>query len=214
MAVAIAECPLPVVTAIGHDKDYHIADMVACIYVKTPTALADLFIDRLAEAEDAAEDLVRRIFSAVSSRLAGLENSAIALAGKVRMAALSRISAEENKVASRVRAVSSALLGLHRKAERAADSAASRIRNVATVRIGALQNHVSLLETRITSSDPRTLLSRGYVLVTGSDNKLLKGVSRVRPGDRIGVRFTDGSVIAHVSDVIREDIDNEKVNTA
>lgn len=44
LAVAIAQCPCPVVTAIGHDRDYHIADMVAFKYVKTPTALADEFL--------------------------------------------------------------------------------------------------------------------------------------------------------------------------
>ena len=192
LAVAIARCPLPVVTAIGHDKDFHIADMVACEYVKTPTALADLFIDRFAEAEDRA----------------------VRAADRVRTAALSRVAAEENKVAVRGRAVASALLSLHRSAERLADAAASRIRNVATVKLTALQGKLSLLETRINSADPRTLLAKGYVLVTGADNKLLKGVGRVRPGDRIGVRFSDGSVIAHVSDVIREDIDNEKANTA
>ena len=41
----IAQCPIPVYTAIGHDRDYHVADMVAYSYVKTPTALADLFLD-------------------------------------------------------------------------------------------------------------------------------------------------------------------------
>ena len=192
LAVAIASCPLPVVTAIGHDKDYHIADMVACAYVKTPTALADLFIDKLAEAEEAAEEMYERVRDAVRER----------------------ILSEQARVDMKVRAVTSALLGLHRRFEKTVDAASSRIRNVATVRIGALQNVVSLLETRISSADPRTLLSRGYVLVTGPDNKLLKGVGRVRPGDRIGVRFTDGSVIAHVSDVIREGIENEKANTA
>ena len=192
LAVAIARCPLPVVTAIGHDKDYHIADMVANTYVKTPTALADLFIDRFAEAEEEAEGLYEKVCAAVRER----------------------ILMEHSRVDMKVRAVYVALLALHRKAERASDAAASRIRNVATIRLGALQNAVALLETRIGSADPRTLLSRGYVLVTGSDNKLLKGVDRVRPGDRIGVRFSDGSLIAHVSDVIREDNDYEKANTA
>ena len=45
LAVAIARCPIPVFTAIGHDRDFHVADMVAHTFVKTPTALADLFLD-------------------------------------------------------------------------------------------------------------------------------------------------------------------------
>ena len=41
----IAQCPIPVYTAIGHDRDRHAADLVAHASVKTPTALADEFID-------------------------------------------------------------------------------------------------------------------------------------------------------------------------
>ncbi len=45
VAAAIAKCPIPVLTAVGHDQDYHICDMVAWKFVKTPTALADVFLD-------------------------------------------------------------------------------------------------------------------------------------------------------------------------
>ena len=45
LAAVIAQYPLPVLTAIGHDQDYHVADMVAHTYLKTPTALADFFLD-------------------------------------------------------------------------------------------------------------------------------------------------------------------------
>jgi exodeoxyribonuclease VII large subunit len=44
LAVNVAQYPLPVFTAIGHDKDYHVIDMVACLSVKTPTALADYIL--------------------------------------------------------------------------------------------------------------------------------------------------------------------------
>ena len=45
IAAAIARCPVPVLTAVGHDQDYHICDMVAWKDVRTPTALADVFLD-------------------------------------------------------------------------------------------------------------------------------------------------------------------------
>lgn len=45
IASAIARCPIPVLTAVGHDQDFHICDMVAWRYVKTPTALADFFVE-------------------------------------------------------------------------------------------------------------------------------------------------------------------------
>lgn len=61
LAAAIARASIPVFTAVGHDQDFHVCDMVAYGYVKTPTALADLFIGYFAEEDE-------RIFS-YSSRL-------------------------------------------------------------------------------------------------------------------------------------------------
>lgn len=76
MAKAIAECPIPVITGIGHDQDFHVADMVACHYVKTPTALADWLIDLYA-----AEDESLAYYST-----------------RLRLAFLNKVSAMESKV--------------------------------------------------------------------------------------------------------------------
>ena len=51
LAAAIARCPVPVFTAVGHDQDFHVCDMVSYCSVKTPTALADEFLSYY-EAED------------------------------------------------------------------------------------------------------------------------------------------------------------------
>lgn len=53
LAAAIANCPVAVLTAIGHDQDYHVADMVANHFVKTPTALADWLVDIYCEEDEA-----------------------------------------------------------------------------------------------------------------------------------------------------------------
>ena len=94
LAVAIAICPVPVVTAIGHDRDFHIADLVANRYVKTPTALADLFLDAYA-AEDALLDgLETRVRRAVAERLNAMARKVDALAQRLRFTAGGRIDRE------------------------------------------------------------------------------------------------------------------------
>ena len=159
LAVTIATCPVPVVTAIGHERDFHIADMVANRYVKTPTALADLFLDAYA-AEDALLDGFEvRIRRAVTDRLAGMVRKVDAAAHRLQFAAGTRINRE----------------------------------------LAALD----LKEALIKASDPRNILSMGYALVTGRDGKVLKSVTPVGVGDRIGVRFADGSIAATVDEVRR-----------
>ena len=157
LAVAIATCPVPVLTAIGHERDYHIADMVANRFVKTPTALADVFLE-LYEAEDAA---------------------ITTLAQRIRQSVARRISDEFRRV----------------------DQVMHRLKFSMSAILGRELSALALKETVIASADPRTILSRGYVLVTDKKGRVLKSARKVAPGERIGVRFSDGSLQADVREV-------------
>ena len=69
LALAIAQCRIPVFTAIGHDKDYHVADMVAYRFVKTPTALADEFIDMYSAEDERIGSLGARLARAFAAKI-------------------------------------------------------------------------------------------------------------------------------------------------
>ena len=157
LAVAIATCAAPVVTAIGHDRDFHIADLVANRSVKTPTALADLFLDAYAAEDALLDDLQARVRRAVADRLNGMA--------------------------------------------RKVDSLAQRLRFAVGARIDRARAALDLKEALIKASDPRKILSMGYALVTGGDGKVLKSAAPVAAGDRIGVRFADGTIRATVDSV-------------
>ncbi|MCR5709329.1 MAG: exodeoxyribonuclease VII large subunit [Bacteroidales bacterium] len=73
LAVNVAQFPLPVITAIGHDHDYHIIDMVAHTYVKTPTALADWILDRFAAEQWQLDTLLQRLHGAVRAKATAME---------------------------------------------------------------------------------------------------------------------------------------------
>lgn len=86
MARAIALCPLPVVTGIGHDQDYHIADMVACQWVKTPTALADFLIDAYCREDEAIAYFGTRLKLAFRNKIALMESQLALLENRIRSA--------------------------------------------------------------------------------------------------------------------------------
>ena len=69
LAANIAQFPIPVLTGIGHDHDFHIADMVAHKSVKTPTAAADFLIDIFAVEEQQVSYLSSRLSSAIQTRV-------------------------------------------------------------------------------------------------------------------------------------------------
>ena len=211
LAVAIATCPVPVITAIGHDRDFHIADLVANRYVKTPTALADLFLDMYAAEDETLDDLEARIRRAVADRLGGMSQRVDGLVARIRLGLQARVHAHERAVQEQAASIR---LGLSRKYAdlvRQADGAAHRLRFAAGARIGTEISNLALKEALIKASDPRNVLKLGYVLVTGRDNKVLKSVERVSVGDRIGVRFSDGSLTAKVDQVYTEHIDKENI---
>lgn len=70
LAVNVAQFPLPVLTGIGHDHDYHVVDMVAHTFVKTPTALADFILDIFAQEEYRIMSVANRLKIAVNTAAA------------------------------------------------------------------------------------------------------------------------------------------------
>lgn len=182
LAVAIAETAVPVLTAIGHDKDVHIADMVANRSVKTPTALADLLIDLFAVQDGMIEELRERIEAGLRARATDLD-------------------LELRGVSSRIMR---GLLGKYHGLASRLDGAVSRLRFSMNAMVSQAVSAVALREALIASADPRTILSRGYVLVTDSRNKIMKNVGKVSVGERIGVRFTDGALRATVNEIFTE----------
>ncbi len=84
MAAAIARCPLPVITGIGHDQDFHVADMVACHYVKTPTALADWLIEIYASEDESLAYYGTRLKLAFLNKVAAMEAAVNLLESKIK----------------------------------------------------------------------------------------------------------------------------------
>ena len=86
MAAAIARCPIPVYTAIGHDRDHSVADMVAHAFVKTPTALADEFIDLYAQEDERLTYLANRLKLAFANKISSRLSTLDALERRIREA--------------------------------------------------------------------------------------------------------------------------------
>ena len=96
LAAVIAQYPLPVLTAIGHDQDFHVCDMVANTYVKTPTALADFIIGIYEDEDERISSSQTRIRLAVSNRLYREDALLDSLAARIKGAFALKIAAMES----------------------------------------------------------------------------------------------------------------------
>ena len=86
LASHIARCPIPVLTAVGHDQDVHVCDMVAWTSVKTPTALADWFIDIYAGEDAMLQSFASRLAMAFQNKISAMENRLQLLETRIKSA--------------------------------------------------------------------------------------------------------------------------------
>ena len=92
LAAVIAQYPLPVLTAIGHDQDFHVCDMVAHEYVKTPTALADYILSFYEEEDERISSLQTRMALAFSNKIYAAESVLNMLESRVKGGFLMKIA--------------------------------------------------------------------------------------------------------------------------
>lgn len=98
LAVNVAQFPLPILTGIGHDHDYHVIDMVAYANVKTPTALADYIIDIFAQEDYRINSIASRMQLALKGQwqrhYSLLERASL----RIKSAVALKFSTENNKL--------------------------------------------------------------------------------------------------------------------
>ena len=230
LARAIAECPLPVISAVGHEVDFTIADFVADVRAPTPSGAAELVvpdqhawlhriatlavrIGRIGErnVEDKAQALDwlgRRLMAA--SPAATLRRQRDALRennGRLIAALRQQLLAQKNQLQS----VSSALLqqspalSLQRSIAHLAELQ-QRLATSMRSLVSDADHRIALLGRGLHSVSPLATLERGYaVLQDANTGKVLLHADEVNIGNEIRARLSKGELVATVKKVINED---------
>lgn len=225
LAVAIARCPLPVVTAIGHEIDTSIADLVAHTRCKTPTAAAELLVGRIDDAAARVDDgcgrLLRvgeELLAAAARRLevvrqlgAAVERGMLAArlrtqqaGGRLQQAVGRRLTRANARLAARAAGLDAAAMGRGNRERRRLDEHAARLSRGApralrrrAVRLDALGKQAELL-------DPARLLARGYSITLGPDGNALVRAADVTAGTTVNTRLAEGELRSVVQSVVPE----------
>ena len=200
VARAIALCPVPVLTGIGHEIDHTVADDVAYAAYKTPTAVAGALIDMVRAAVATSESLWRDIVTTASSTMtaatADLGTRAHRVAGRTH-AAVSRSD-------ERLRARRERLVGVRATLERADQALVRRGADMARLvpaRLRLADEQVLAMERRRRAVDPANLLARGWSITTTSTGSVVRSINDVQLGDVLTTAVADGTVTTTVTDV-------------
>lgn len=222
LARTMAASELPVVSAVGHETDFTIADFVADLRAPTPSAAAEIITAAQHRVEERVEDLDRRLRRAVRYQLMMARQRYSALAAdQVLVRARDVIGRRGQRLDELERRMETALSHKLRAAsERAAALSASVERQNPTVKLvvarrrvesaeqcihrlatTTISSRVTLLQhasARLQALSPLAVLNRGYALVYGPDGTLLRDAAETKPGDAIRARLAKGSVDAQV----------------
>jgi exodeoxyribonuclease VII large subunit len=177
VARKIADSPVPLVSGVGHETDFTIADFVADLRASTPSAAAEL------TTPDRAEFVAH--VAALRSRLASLmaeDVHARRLVLQAQARALSHLSPQAR------------LANLRQRVDDLASQAGVSALHLLQLRRARLTG----TGARLDALNPLAVLQRGYAVVR-RDGRLVRSVALVSPGDRLSVRVSDGEFDATVT---------------
>jgi exodeoxyribonuclease VII large subunit len=206
VARAIVASKVPVVSAVGHEVDFTIADFVADLRAPTPSAAAELVVREKQAVVDSLGQLRARLERFAARPLRDLERRVDELTARLRRAMRAELGRANHRVALATRAL------------RASDPVARvardrhRLENLQSRMLASLNRRRDrargALETaagRLDSLSPLAVLGRGYSLTRTATGEVVHGPAQVKIGDAIRVLLHRGSLDARVTDTREKD---------
>ncbi|MCD8324523.1 MAG: exodeoxyribonuclease VII large subunit [Clostridiales bacterium] len=182
VARAVFDCPIPVISAVGHETDTTIIDYVADLRAPTPSAAAELAVFDIRQVFEQLESVRFTLNRRIGERLEAAQ-------AKVRQYELKlRIMDPKNR-----------LMENRQAAADYQDRLQSRMEQILTDRRHRLELFASALDAK----SPLKKMQGGFAWMSQADGKRLPGVSALSAGDRIRAYMPDGSFSAVVEEISR-----------
>ena len=178
VARAIFECRTPVISAVGHETDFTIADFVADMRAPTPSAAAEMAVEDLSQVLENLSVLQRRMIYAMTEKSRRARQDLAALQQRIR------ILGPDN----RLKGDRQHLIDLEDRLQALFDRS-----------FQANRHRLLLFAERLSGLSPLEKLKSGYAYVTGPDGHSVIRTDQVKTGDALRIRVTDGTILAQVT---------------
>lgn len=220
LAVNLAQFPLPILTGIGHDKDVSIADKVAHISLKTPTAVAVFLIECLMKSADEIKMFSLRCVDAITDRIEDEKYRVKSCQTVFKYKLPQRIQAEryllmtkgkrfqkvvEDKLVQVEKKHSAIELGIAYQIAGYSNDNKLKVRHLEERMRYALAQKQNKERLRIENKEkqtqllaPENLLRRGYSITT-HNGRLVKDISEIREGQILKTKIYNGAILSKVA---------------
>lgn len=180
LARAVYNSEIPVISAVGHETDFTICDFVADMRAPTPSAAAELAVPDANELQYALSALKTRMFLNVSSGIADRRSRLEYLTSK------GVLKSPDEMLSNRSQRL---------------DTAFSKMLSSYENRIGGKKVEFISAATALSKLDPMSVLMRGFAFVSDKNGKNVYSSQALEKGDKINVRFHDGSAVCEVKEI-------------
>lgn len=180
LARAVYNSDIPVISAVGHETDFTICDFVADMRAPTPSAAAELAVPDANELQYALSALKNRMFLNVSSGIADRRSRLEYLTSK------GALKSPDEMLSNRSQRL---------------DTAFSKMLSSYENRIGGKKVKFISAATALSKLDPMSVLMRGFAFVSDKNGKNVYSSQALAKGDKINVRFHDGSAVCEVKEI-------------
>jgi exodeoxyribonuclease VII large subunit len=200
IATAIATCPLPVLTGLGHEIDRCVADEVAHASLKTPTACAAALVERVVEFRGRSElawDAVCRIADRQLARSGGRLND---VAQGVRHRVVAAVERAEGRLHQRAGRLGTSGVQLLDSADRRLDHAVAGVART-PARVDNETRHLDAIAARVRLLDPVHTMARGWSITRTTDGRVVRRADELAAGDEVVTTFATGSARSTVQEV-------------
>ena len=193
VARAIRASAIPVISCVGHEIDFTIADFAADARAATPSNAAELAVPVYAELVRAVDALGERLASGLKARLALSRARLLALGASAALTMPGKLILEGRK---------NRLETLWQREQAAMQQ-----------RLNAAQRTLALAKRSLDALNPMSVLRRGFAVVEKADGALVTEAKSLREGEGIAVLLHDGRLRAHV-DAVEEKPEETQVDCA
>lgn len=180
LARAVYNSEIPVISAVGHETDFTICDFVADMRAPTPSAAAELAVPDANELQYALSALKNRMFLNVSSGIADRRSRLECLTSK------GALKSPDEMLSNRSQRL---------------DTAFSKMLSSYENRIGGKKVEFISAATALSKLDPMSVLMRGFAFVSDKSGKNVYSSQALAKGDKINIRFHDGSAVCEVKEI-------------
>lgn len=207
IARAVAACPLPVLTGIGHEVDRSVADDVAHTAEKTPTACAHALVVRVRAYVEAVEAAWSGIAASAERTTRAHAERLASIAERAGRAATTGLVAADHRLRAGSDRVLRATRGHLRDAEAGTRERARRLEQRAPRALAEAERSLGSVEARVRALDPVRTLARGWSITRTADGRVVRAPGDVGPGDELTTELAGGAVRSTVASTSTVDAD-------